>query len=266
MENNNHSAAEHHSNHVAATSHSAYSTHNKSESSHKLKNNLNTSSAIIIGSIIIGICLIIGLKIGGGSGGYAIDPDKIFQGRAFNKNEMMMGGPKDDVIFLSYSDTECPFCKSFENNVIKKIEENYKGKIGYAYRKYPLSFHTQAYTESLAALCARDQGGIEAYKKYNDETFARTKSNNGLNPNEINNIANVLKLDINKFNSCLVASSTDIMLKADIADGAAAGVEGTPYSMVLIRRGDEYQIISKINGARDYDYVAKAIDMAIKYK
>ena len=265
MENNNHSDVGHHSNHETSTSHSADSNHNKRESSHKLKNNLNTPTSVIIGSIIIGLSIIIGMpKMG--SNNMMIDPDKIFQGRAFNKNEMMMGGPKDDVIFLSYSDTECPFCKSFENNVIKKIEENYKGKIGYAYRKYPLSFHTQAYTESLAALCARDQGGIEAYKKYNDETFARTKSNNGLNPNEINNIANVLKLDINKFNSCLVASSTDIMLKADIADGTAAGVEGTPYSMILLKRGDEYQIVSKINGARDYDYVAKAIDMAIKYK
>ena len=202
--------------------------------------NINTQGAIIIGSIIIGLSIIIGMS-GIEASNMAIDPEKIFQGRPFAKNEMLMGDIKDKVIFLSYSDTECPFCKSFENDVIKKIEENYKGKIGYAYRKYPLSFHPQAYTESLAAFCARDQGGVEIYKKYNDEIFARTKSNNGLNPQEINNIANVLKLDMNKFNSCLVASSTDMMLKADIADGAAVGVEGTPYSLVLIRRGDGYQ-------------------------
>ena len=260
MENNNHNDVIHHTNHQPIDGHGKEKTNKQI-----FKNNLSTSSSIIIGSIIIGLSVMIGISRMGTASTF-IDPDKIFQGRAFNKNEMLMGSPKDDVIFLSYSDTECPFCKSFENNVVKKIESNYNGKIGYAYRKYPLSFHTQAYTESLAAFCARDQGGVAAYKKYNDEIFARTKSNNGLNPQEINNIASVLKLDINKFNNCLVASSTDAMLKADIADGTAAGVEGTPYSMILLRRGDEYQIISKINGARDYDYVAKAIDMAIKYK
>ena len=71
---------------------------------------------------------------------------------------------------------------------------------------------------------------------------------------------------MNKFNNCIVATSTKQMLQADIADGVTAGVEGTPYSLVLVKRGDEYQIISKINGARDYAYVSKAIDLALKYK
>ena len=232
----------------------------------KTHNKLNTPLAILIGSVIIGVCIILGLTLSGGRGNAMIDPDKIFQGRAFAKNEMLMGKTSDDVIFLEYSDTECPFCKMFNNDVTLKIKENYKGKIGFAYRKYPLPMHPQATTESLAALCAREQGGVELYERYNQETFARTKSNNGMADGETVRIAKDLKMDMNKFNTCVTASSTKEMLMADIADGVAAGVEGTPYSMVLIRHGDQYQILARINGARDYAYVSRAIDQAIKYK
>ena len=232
----------------------------------KNHNKLNTPLAILIGSVIIGVSVVLGLTLSGGHGNTMIDPDKVFQGRAFASNEMLIGKTSDDVIFLEYSDTECPFCKMFNNDVTLKIKENYKGKIGFAYRKYPLPMHPQATTESLAALCAREQGGVELYERYNQETFARTKSNNGMADGETVRIATDLKMDMNKFNACVTASSTKEMLRADIADGAAAGVEGTPYSMILIRRGDQYQILARINGARDYAYVSRAIDQAIKYK
>ena len=235
----------------------------------KKHNQLNTSASIIIGSIIIGVSIVIGMSRMGKSN-ISIDPEKIFQGRAFSKNEMLMGSTSDNVIFLTYTDTECPFCKIFENGTVSKIRDNYKGKIGFATRKYPLPMHPQATIESLASLCAREQGGVTVYDKYNQEIFARTKSNNGFDINQIGNvmteIATNLKLDINKFNTCQSASSTKAMLQADINDGASAGVEGTPYSLVMVRRGSDYQIMSRINGARDYDYVAKAIDLAIKYK
>ncbi len=232
----------------------------------KTHNKLSQPSAILIGSVIISVSIVIGLTLSGSRGNAMIDPDKIFQGRAFASNEMLMGKASDDVIFLEYSDTECPFCKMFNNDVTLKIKENYKGKIGFAYRKYPLPMHPQATTQSLAAFCARDQGGVEMYERYNQETFARTKSNNGMADGETIRIANDLKLDMNKFNTCVNASSTKSILAADIADGVSAGVEGTPYSMVLIKRGSDYQILARINGARDYAYVSRAIDQAIKYK
>ncbi len=225
----------------------------------KKHNQLNTSAAIIISSIIIGVSIVIGMsRIG--TNNMSIDPEKIFQGRSFAKNEMLMGSTNNDVIFLTYTDTECPFCKMFETGTVSKIRDNYKGKIGFATRKYPLPMHPQATIESLASLCAREQGGAEIYDKYNQEIFNKTKSNNGFEPNQIamvmTQIATGLKLDISKFNTCQNASSTKALLQADIADGAAAGVEGTPYSLVLVRRGSDYQIMSRINGARDYDYVA----------
>lgn len=232
----------------------------------KKENKLSNSSAIILGAIIIGVSIIIGMPRMGSTQTSAIDPEKIFQGRQLAANEMLMGSKDDSVIFLTYSDTECPFCKLFNDDVMSQIKVNYKGKIGLAYRKYPLPMHPLATNESIAALCAREQGGVEVYEAYTQAIFQKTKSNNNFDLNEIPKIANSLKLDMDKFNKCLQSSDIKAILQADITDGNNIGVEGTPYSLVMIKRGNDYQIVSRINGARDYQYVSKAIDLALKYK
>ena len=95
----------------------------------KTHNKLNTPLAILIGSVIISVSVILGLTLNKSNNSSMIDPDKIFQGRPFAKNEMLMGSISDDVIFLEYSDTECPFCKMFNNDVTLKIKENYQKRI-----------------------------------------------------------------------------------------------------------------------------------------
>lgn len=89
---------------------------------------------------------------------------------------------RDDaqVVMVEFSDYECPFCKRYFTDSYPQIKSTYidSGKVKYVFRDLPLSFHDPVATEeAVAANCAREQNGDEAYFNYHDEIFNRTQSN-----------------------------------------------------------------------------------------
>ena len=222
---------------------------------------------VIIPSVIIGIFILAGAFVlrGGNDNTEFVDPDKIFMGRDFKPEEFLKGSVKNKVIFLEYSDTECPFCKKFHEESTSKIESDAKyNDVAMVYRHYPLPFHTKAPKEAEATLCARELGGQEAYKKYINTIFSVTPANNGLDEKELPNIASTVGLDVAKFNTCLSSGKYAQQVQDDLSDGNAVGVSGTPHSLVMVKNGDQYRIIARIEGARDYKYVSAVLDQVLK--
>ena len=68
-------------------------------------------------------------------------------------------GPVDaPVTIVEFSDFQCPYC-SRAIETLKKVEENYAGKVRLVYRDYPLvQIHPDAARAAEAATCANDQG------------------------------------------------------------------------------------------------------------
>ena len=195
-----------------------------------------------------------------------VDPDKMFGGRAFAQNEILYGSKDAKIVFLNYSDTECPFCKAFHRDGFKKLREAYGDNkdIAIAYRHFPLSFHTLSPKESESTMCVRDQLGVKAYENYLNSIYDTTKSNNSLNPTELPRLAALLPgLNIDTFNKCVADGKFTQQVQDDIADGVAAGVTGTPHSLILIKTDGGYQILAKIEGARDFNYIDKVLKQAI---
>ena len=72
------------------------------------------------------------------------------------------------------------------------------------YKHYPITqLHQKAFRESLATECAWDQGGDEMFWKYINILFEITPSNDGLEDEELYNIAKELNLDMPSFELCL---------------------------------------------------------------
>jgi protein-disulfide isomerase len=122
--------------------------------------------SIIIGSIIIAGAILYSGKMNTGNNSEFIDPDTIFSGRELKEEELLSGNLKNKVIVLEYSDLECPFCKKFQIETMQNISKKYEGKVGFAFRHFPLTFHKKAPKEAEATLCARELGGQNAYRGY----------------------------------------------------------------------------------------------------
>lgn len=90
-------------------------------------------------------------------------------------------GNKDaEIVVVEFSDYECPFCQRHFQQTYPTLNSKYidTGEVKMIFRDLPLSFHDPVATEAaVAANCAREQGGDEAYYKFHDAYFANTKAN-----------------------------------------------------------------------------------------
>lgn len=133
-----------------------------------------------------------------------------------------LGDPNAPLTMIEFSDFECPYCKSFHDETLLKIKEQYidTGKVRFVLRDLPLPFHNPAATkEALAANCARDQKGDEGYFLYHDEIFVRTASNGeGMKTADYAAAATKIGLDATAFNSCLSTEKFKDEVDKDLAD------------------------------------------------
>lgn len=163
---------------------------------------------------------------------------------AISATDHLLGNPNSEAIMVVYSDTECPFCKSFHPSA-KKIIDTYgkDGKVAMIYRHFPLykpdsygrTLHAKAGKEAEALECANELGGNTAFWKYVDRLFEITPSNDGLDPTELPKIAEFSGLNKTAFASCLNSNKyADFISKAYDA-ALADGAQGTPYTVIVLK-------------------------------
>jgi protein-disulfide isomerase len=131
-------------------------------------------------------------------------------------------GPADaPIVIVEWSDYQCPFCKRAAPTIDQVLTE-YKGKVRFVYRDYPLPFHKQAMPSSLAAHCAEDQG---KFWEYHNNLFNVAGD---LSETDLTKRATDLGLDVKAFGACMEAKKSEAAINAAYNDGAAVGVTGTP--------------------------------------
>ncbi|HCB35185.1 hypothetical protein A2947_02245 [Candidatus Peribacteria bacterium RIFCSPLOWO2_01_FULL_54_110] len=147
------------------------------------------------------------------------------------------GSPAANVMFVEFSDTECPFCKRFHLTMQRIIEEYGKsGNVAWVYRQFPIvELHSKAPKESEATECAAELGGNAKFWEYLDRIFEITPSNDGLDQSELPRIATAVGLGKEEFNTCLSSGKMKAKVDSDYEDGVAAGTTGTPYSVLALQ-------------------------------
>ena len=131
-------------------------------------------------------------------------------------------GTKDaPVTIVEFTDFQCPFCERTEGT-LKQLEAKYGDKIRLVHMDFPLPFHSHALAAANAARCANDQGKFWPYR---EALFANQSK---LGPADLKATAKTLGLNTTEFDACLDSAKYSSQIKADIATGEKAGVDGTP--------------------------------------
>ncbi len=178
-------------------------------------------------------------------------------------DDHILGNPQADVIIVEYSDTECPFCKSFHNTLRRLMSEYGKdGRVAWVYRHFPIDqLHSKSRKEAEATECANELGGSGKFWEYINALYDTTNSNNSLDPAQLPVIAKSVGLDVTAFNNCLSGGKYAAKIETDIQDAKNAGAQGTPYSVIVSKDGTETPITG---GAVPYDNLKPVIDALLK--
>jgi protein-disulfide isomerase len=110
--------------------------------------------------------------------------------------------------------------------------------------------HQRSCVVAYAAYCAGVQG---KFWEYHDKAFARQPK---FQDASLENIAEKLNLDMNQFKACLSSEPAQQAIQADLQQGGAAKVQGTPTVFVNGRKFQPWmskkawkKLIERLNGA-----------------
>jgi len=135
-------------------------------------------------------------------------------------------GEKNAVLTLvEYSDFECPFCTKGYNTVTELMQK-YGKKIRFVYKHLPLSFHRQAMISAQYFEAIKIQNTEKAYK-FHDEIFENQSKLKSGEP-FLKSIAKKVGANMAKLSKDLHSEKVMNIIKADQAEAAKFGMQGTP--------------------------------------
>ncbi|MBI4515875.1 MAG: thioredoxin domain-containing protein [Deltaproteobacteria bacterium] len=154
------------------------------------------------------------------------------------------------ITIIEFSDFQCPYCSRAEQ-AVEQVLSTYKDKVRLVFRDYPLGFHPFAQKAAEAARCAGDQG---KYWEYHGTLF---KNQQALQQSDLEKYAADLKLDSEKFKTCLTSDKYAEAVQKDVEVGNSVGVNGTPAFFINGRF---------ISGAVPFENFQEIIDDILKEK
>jgi protein-disulfide isomerase len=164
------------------------------------------------------------------------------------------------LVLVEFTDYQCPFCARHARDTFPRIDAEYvkTGKLRYVTREFPLeSIHPHAFKAAEAALCAGDQG---KYWEMHGRLFANQRA---LEPGQLAAHAQAVGLDEATFAQCLAGGTKAAKIRKDLADGAKAGVTGTPAFFLGVADGATVKVVRFIRGAQAFASFKEAIDGAL---
>jgi protein-disulfide isomerase len=178
-------------------------------------------------------------------------PEKQSEIKPISQEDYISGNPDAEIIIIEYSDIECPYCKTYHNNLKQVMEEYGKtGIVAHVFRHLPIEqLHQNAWIEAQAVECAGKIGGNEKFWKYLNTVFEKTKSNDGLKLIALPEIAKEIEIDVEKFEICLKNNETKDIVQADFDEANALldGKIGTPFTMFLTKDGRQTPMMGLMN-------------------
>ena len=179
-----------------------------------------------------------------------------------SERDHIYGDLNAPISLIEYSDIECPYCKRFHPTA-KKIVDNSGGKVNWVYRHFPLGFHNPlAQQEAEATECAALLGGNEAFWRYANMLYERTRSNgNGLKAELLTPFAGEIGLDEVKFKECLESGRMTARVQEDVDEGTRIGISGTPGNIIL---NNETREVIVAAGALPYEDLRRMTNSLLK--
>lgn len=149
------------------------------------------------------------------------------QANEIQANDHLKGNKEAKVIFIEYSDFQCPACAAYYP-IIKEIVKIYQDKVLFVYRHFPLrQIHPNAQPAAQAAVAA---GLQNKFWEMHDLIFERQKNWSEVkNPKDLFiQYAQELALDIEKFKLDLDSKEVKDKVNADYNSAISLRLNGTP--------------------------------------
>lgn len=148
-----------------------------------------------------------------------------------SSSDITNGEKNGKVQLIEYSDFQCPACASY-NPLVKQLLSDYKGKIYFAYRFFPLTnIHKNALISSQAGYAAYKQ---DKFFEMGDLMFTNQKDWAELSdPRSVFvGYAKEIGLDTKRFESDLNSEEAKKIVKDSEEKAIAAGINSTPSFFV----------------------------------
>ena len=179
-------------------------------------------------------------------------------------NNPIIGNQDAAITFMEFSDFQCPFCAKFHTETLPTIMEEYidKGTVKLVFRDFPIqNIHPNAVPASIAAECANEQG---KFKQMYHTLFEKQKEWNNLETSYaitiFNQYASEMKLDEEKFDTCIRNAKYLEEVQKDLNDGRTYGITGTPGFFI----GNEKIGFVELKGAQPFESFQKIIDSQLE--
>ncbi|MEK7604932.1 MAG: thioredoxin domain-containing protein [Patescibacteria group bacterium] len=165
------------------------------------------------------------------------------------------GTPSAKVTIVEFGDFQCPACGAVYP-IVKKIKADYKDKIYFVFRNFPLPQHKNGAVSAEAAYAAGLQGKFwemhdllyGSQVEWGEKPEAQAKS-------LITGYGQTIGLDMDKFNESVSNNAGNTKIQKDQNDGYALGVDSTPTFFI---NGEKFA------GVLSYDQFKKLIDDRLK--
>ena len=166
------------------------------------------------------------------------------------------GNPSSKVVLTEYGDFQCPACASYFPIVNALIEE-YKDKILFVYRDFPLiNAHQNAHISSRAGFAANKQGKYwEMYNMLYENQKEWATSTDA--ENIFIGYGGKIGIDKNKFKTDLNSDEAKKFVDEALSSATALGINSTPSFFI---NG------SKIDNPNSFDDFKKLIDNELNKK
>ncbi|HEX9817641.1 MAG TPA: thioredoxin domain-containing protein [Patescibacteria group bacterium] len=177
---------------------------------------------------------------------------------AVTEADHVRGNPDAKILLVEYSDYECPFCNRFHPTMQEVLKE-YGNRVAWVYRHFPLSsLHPQAQISAEASECVAKLAGNDVFWQYSDRLFEEVGVAGGdaLADEKLVTYATELGVNATGLQNCLDSGEMTAAVEEDATGGRAAGISGTPGTILVTSEGD-FELIS---GALSLEQVKTIIE------
>ena len=150
---------------------------------------------------------------------------------AIEKDWYIKGNKNARITIIEYSDLLCPFCKRHYNaQTIENLIKKYPNDVNMVFRQMPLpQLHPTAPIWAQGTVCVGKLAGADKFYSYIDKAFAASEFTEA----SVTDIAVNLGVNKAKFTACLTSPETLATVAAQVAEGNAFGINGTPGNLVV---------------------------------
>ncbi|AII11271.1 DsbA family protein [Rhodococcus opacus] len=195
---------------------------------------MRLSVALVVAFVVIAAAILLAGRSGPdpAAGAQAADPAAT---AARADSHRLSAAPAGSLTFVEFLDFECEACRSVYP-AIEQLRAEYGDRVSFVVRYFPLPGHFNAERAARAVEAAAQQGKFEQMYQRMYETQAEWGEQRTPKDEVFRGFAADLGLDLPAFDAAYTASATLDRINADVADGEALGVQGTPTFFLDGRR------------------------------